>query len=79
MTRDTMYYSCTVIIPKKARISYKRIMGNIREHKRGGLSISETATTLKVIITAKDATAMRASVNSIIRDVQVIEGASTTQ
>jgi tRNA threonylcarbamoyladenosine modification (KEOPS) complex Pcc1 subunit len=73
MSKDT--YQAKITIAKISKISYKKILGEIREHKRSGLSIKETPTTLEISIKTTDITAMRASINGIMRDIQVIEGA----
>ncbi len=72
-----MMSKATIIIQKRAKMSYKKILGEIKEHKRSGINISETDSELKITIETKDITALRASLNAIIRDVQVIEGANT--
>ena len=72
---ECLTYTCAISIPKKGRLNYKKILGDSREHKRSGIKISETPVSLKIEISAKDATAMRASMNSIMRDIQVIEDA----
>lgn len=64
-------------IAKKAKIDYKRVIGEIRSQGRSDTKINETKDQLKIVIEAKDATALRASINAVMRDLQVIEGAST--
>ncbi len=71
-----MDYNSVIMIPKKAGLNYKSILGATKEHKRSGMTISETRDELKITIKTDDATAMRASINAIMRDIQVIEGAS---
>jgi tRNA threonylcarbamoyladenosine modification (KEOPS) complex Pcc1 subunit len=71
-----MNYNGIIVIPKKAGLSYKSIIGATKHYKRSGMTISETGSTLKITIKTNDAAAMRASLNAIMRDIQVIEGAS---
>lgn len=72
-------YEAKIIISKISKISYKKVLGDIREHKRSGLNIKETPSTLEISIKTTDITALRASINGIMRDIQVIEGASTAK
>jgi tRNA threonylcarbamoyladenosine modification (KEOPS) complex Pcc1 subunit len=71
-----MDYNSVIVIPKKMGLSYKGILGNMKEHKRSGTAIKETANKLTITIKTNDATAMRASINAIMRDIQVIENSS---
>ncbi len=68
-------FSTTIKIPKKVKISYIDAMGDRKEHKRSGVKMSETKNELTVVIETKDVTALRASMNAVFRDVQVVENA----
>ena len=70
-----MKYTTTIMIPKSLKINYGKALGELREHKRSGMKIQETQTTIKITIETNDLTALRASANSIIRDISVIESA----
>ena len=75
--RDQMINKATIVIPKKAKLNYKKALGSIREHERSGITIQETEKELKIIIETKDITALRSTMNAIIRDVQTIEAAGS--
>ena len=70
--------SAIITIPKSIKTDYKRIIGELRKQKRSKLSVKETQKGITITIEADDITALRATMNNIIRDVQVIEGASVT-
>jgi tRNA threonylcarbamoyladenosine modification (KEOPS) complex Pcc1 subunit len=70
-----MKYSTTIVIPKKLKIPYLKALGSMKEHKRSGISIKETDQELRITIQTEDITALRASVNAVIRDISVIEAA----
>ena len=65
-------YSAEIIIAKDKGRDYKAILGESKTYKRGAMSISETGRELKISIKADDATALRASINMVLRDMQVI-------
>lgn len=69
-------YSAKILIKKGSDTSYKRIIGSIKEHSRSKISIKETAKELQINIETDDITALRASINTVIRDIQVIDAAS---
>jgi tRNA threonylcarbamoyladenosine modification (KEOPS) complex Pcc1 subunit len=58
---------------KEEKLNYKKILGNNTKHNRSSVEFKESEKELIIKITAKDATALRASTNSILRDLQVIE------
>jgi tRNA threonylcarbamoyladenosine modification (KEOPS) complex Pcc1 subunit len=68
-------YTASITVPKRKEMDYVKVLGIQREQKRSGIGITEKKECLEISITAKDITALRASMNSIIRDLQVIEGA----
>lgn len=65
----------TIIKVKKSREkNYKKILGIAKtNYKRSKITISENQKELSITITAEDATALRASANMIMRDLQIIE------
>ncbi len=73
-TKPIKAYVASIAIPKIRDTSYITILGNQREQKRSGVSIAEREGSLEISITAKDITALRASMNSIMRDIQAVEG-----
>ena len=68
-----MEHTAVLTIGKSANIDYRKILGNMREHKRSTISIKETGTALSITIKTRDITALRASVNAIMRDIQVVK------
>ncbi len=72
-----MEHKAIITIPKKVKIDYKKVLGTVREHKRSGMQIQETEKELIITIKTSDLTALRASINSITRDISVIEGAGS--
>ncbi len=68
-------YSAEIHVEKASSLNYSKALGKIKSYKRSSVSIKETSRILTVSIEAHDATALRASVNAIMRDVQVIESA----
>ncbi|MCW6159949.1 MAG: CTAG/PCC1 family protein [Candidatus Micrarchaeales archaeon] len=68
-------YSVKIVMPKKASIDYRTALGEIKEHERSGVSVKETEKELVIEIETSDATALRSSVNAVLRDIQTIEGA----
>lgn len=72
-------YSARIAVPKKAKIDYKKALGEIKERERSSVSIKETEKELLIEIETGDAAALRASMNAILRDLQAIEGALGVQ
>lgn len=72
-------FELTIVISKEENLNYSRILNRKMRYPRSDLAIKETKDTLKITITAKDATALRASSNSVLRDLQVIEAASKVE
>jgi tRNA threonylcarbamoyladenosine modification (KEOPS) complex Pcc1 subunit len=62
-----------LILKKEQKLNYTRILTKSLRHKRSNISIKETKDKLIIKIKAEDATALRASINTLIRDLQVIE------
>jgi len=72
-------YRADLNISKTSQISYKKALGNIKSYKRSKITMLESKKGFEVKIIADDLTALRASINSITRDMQVIEQASSQQ
>jgi tRNA threonylcarbamoyladenosine modification (KEOPS) complex Pcc1 subunit len=68
-----MEHTAVLTIKKSANINYEKILGNSKEHKRSSMAVKETRTELKITIKTRDTTALRASVNAVMRDIQVVE------
>ena len=69
-------YSAIIIIPRKAKVNYGALLKSSVKYKRSGIAVEDTGHGIKITISASDVTALRAAINSVARDVQVIEGAS---
>ncbi len=65
-----------LIVGKQHGLNYTKIIGKNTTHSRSTIKMQEDKRNLTIEITAKDATALRASTNSILRDLQTIEGVS---
>jgi tRNA threonylcarbamoyladenosine modification (KEOPS) complex Pcc1 subunit len=62
-----------LILVKEPNINYSRIFKKQIQHQRSTVTVSQTKRHLVIEIKARDATALRASANSLIRNLQVIE------
>lgn len=65
--------SLTLVLTKQGKLNYSKILGRSIKHDRSSITLKETKERLTISIKAKDTTALRASTNSILRDLQVIE------
>jgi tRNA threonylcarbamoyladenosine modification (KEOPS) complex Pcc1 subunit len=68
-------YTAKIVLPKMTKSSYRVLLGVQRKQKRSSIKIKEGASRVIVEVEADDATALRASLNTLIRDIQVIEAA----
>lgn len=66
----------TLTITKDPKLSYLRILGKMRSGGRSSTKVKENKGLLTIKITASDITALRAATNSIIRELQVVEGST---
>ncbi|MGD0728513.1 MAG: KEOPS complex subunit Pcc1 [Candidatus Micrarchaeaceae archaeon] len=73
MPKQGEKFQLKLIINKEKALEYSKILSIKTEHKRSNIKLKEIKGTLFIEISAKDATALRASANSILRDLQVIE------
>ena len=62
-----------LLVSKEKGLSYLKILTKNKTHSRSSVKITENGKTLNIEINAKDSTALRSSINSILRDLQVIE------
>lgn len=60
-------------------MSYGKLLSKGREYNRSSISMRESASAVDFTIEARDATALRASVNSVLRDIGIVEEASTAR
>ncbi|MGA2799795.1 MAG: KEOPS complex subunit Pcc1 [Candidatus Micrarchaeaceae archaeon] len=66
-----------LLVKKDPKIKYLKILSQKGSRERSTISLKEQRVNLIIEIKAKDATALRASVNSILRDLQAIEATNT--
>ena len=68
-----------LVIAKEPSLNYIRILGKNTKHSRSSVKLKEDESTLTIEIVSKDTTSMRASANSILRDLQVIDATKITK
>ncbi len=68
-------YTCSIALPESGSARYGTVLHG-GKYKRSVISITRTAAGTTIEIRALDATALRASVNSVLRDLQVAEASS---
>ena len=73
-TYEIMVYKINAIISirKSFDINYKNII-NPMKYERSSILIEEDKKHIKLKIRAKDITALRASINSIVRDIKIAD------
>ncbi|MDE1857103.1 MAG: hypothetical protein KGH98_03405 [Candidatus Micrarchaeota archaeon] len=64
-----------ITVTKSAGVNYLKVIGSKREYKRSSVSMSETKTEITVRIKAEDPTALKASINSVLNDIEIVEKA----
>ncbi len=72
--------SCSAILhlsKKDTSLSYKELLASPRSYKRSSIEVKESKGGVTFTVTAADVTALRASINSVLRDIKVVEGAAT--
>ncbi|MGI0133833.1 MAG: KEOPS complex subunit Pcc1 [Candidatus Micrarchaeaceae archaeon] len=64
-----------IVVRKDLSISIRRIIksANLKDFERSHATISETNDALTITIKAKHLTALRASINSIMRELKAVE------
>ncbi|MCL4381395.1 hypothetical protein M1614_00240 [Candidatus Marsarchaeota archaeon] len=67
--------SSIISIKKINGLEYKKIL-NFNNHKRSSIDIEETPSIIKFKVYANDITALRASINAVLRDIQTIDNTS---
>jgi len=66
-------FAATIRITKAKGTSYRAALGEMSPHERSSVKVTETAAQLEIEITAKDAAALRATLNSALKDLHVAE------
>ena len=67
--------SSIISIKKIKGLKYKKIL-NFNNHKRSSIDIEQIPSAIKFTVRAKDVTALRASINAVLRDIQTINNIS---
>jgi hypothetical protein len=66
-------FKLKLILKKEPKLKYKKLLNTRTKQGRSTVCIIETKENIIIEINAADATALRASTNSLLRDLQVIE------
>ncbi len=66
-------FESNITITKVVPASYTKIIGKPRSYKRSSISIKEGPSSFAISIKAGDASALRASMNAMMRQIQIIE------
>jgi tRNA threonylcarbamoyladenosine modification (KEOPS) complex Pcc1 subunit len=69
----TKSFQIKLLVAKEPKLKYTAILNQNNKHSRSFIKIKESANQLTIEINADDSTALRASINSVLRDLQVIE------
>lgn len=69
------YYKANIEVRKVPGLDYKTLIGVVRQYERSKITIDEDTKVFTITITTEDIAALRATMNAILRDVQVIESA----
>ena len=72
-TKQGQKIRLTLALKKEPKLKYSSILNKSAKHGRSAVKIQDKKDTLLIEITASDSTALRASINAILRDLQVIE------
>ena len=73
------YYRANIEVRKVPGLDYKTLLGTVRKHERSKITFDEDTDRFTITITSEDLAALRASMNAVMRDMQVIEGATEPQ
>jgi Transcription factor Pcc1. len=65
--------TCEIHLAKRHNTEYKKILGKEKKRERSDIKIEEKTKNLKIYITATDNSALRASINAVMRDISSIE------
>ncbi|MDE1832819.1 MAG: hypothetical protein KGH58_00165 [Candidatus Micrarchaeota archaeon] len=66
-------FTATIRIIKSRGISYGRALGDMGPHERSSIRIKETPGVFQIEISARDPAALRATINSALKDLHVLE------
>ena len=65
--------SAILKIAKRRGLRYKSIIGAQRSYKRSKVLIKESDSEIEIRVTALDPGALKASINSVLKDIETIE------
>jgi tRNA threonylcarbamoyladenosine modification (KEOPS) complex Pcc1 subunit len=68
-------YSSTIKITKLPGLDYSEILSMKDTYKRSKIKIKEATSNINFDILAEDAVALRASINAVMRNIEIIEKA----
>ncbi len=68
-----MRINSDITIKKMHKVHYIKIIGKQKDRERSRIHMTEDTDNIHIRITAEDIPAMRASINSSMRDIQTIE------
>lgn len=66
-------FEAKITVKKRGTASYARILGSNIRHKRSSVSMKEAKDQIEITIVAADAVALRASLNTVTRGLQVAD------
>lgn len=72
--------NCSAVLHLQKRgpsLNYKGLLASGRPYKRSSIDIRESDSGITFTVRASDITALRASVNSVLRDIKVVEAAAS--
>ncbi|MCL5262488.1 MAG: hypothetical protein M1390_01460 [Candidatus Marsarchaeota archaeon] len=70
---DANRYTARITIAKRLPIKYSKMVGSYKAYRRSSISTKESTHSISISIAANDVTALRASLNSVMRDIHIIE------
>ncbi len=65
--------TCEIHLAKRHQTNYQKILGREKKIGRSEVKVEEKTKNLKIYITATDNSALRASINAVMRDINSIE------
>jgi Transcription factor Pcc1 len=67
------HFKLKLILKREPKLKYTKLLSARTKQGRSTIHITQTKQSIIIEINAHDATALRASTNSLLRDLQVIE------
>ncbi len=66
-------YSAVIVVRGRHRRHYKRLLGAAMERRRSSVSVKAGPSAISIEVSASDPTALRASLTTVLRELQVID------